>query len=367
MAAPMTLAFLLEHFDPAGGGAEQDAVALCRALVARGHRLHVIAEDAAPLPGITVHLGLSRAGEHLAAIAPDLSIDWGLYHPANVHRIGGGIHAAFLPYNLASYPPPLRWWKALSYRSAKHRRTIARERALLTNPHASFLAISRFVAEHAIAHGAVAEAVTVLHNAIDPERFAPDRLAPQRTAARAAWAIPEEAVVLLFVAHNLRLKNLALLQRVVGRLAARWPHLRLLVVGKRQPAWQAPWLIAPGPLADMAPAYAAADLLVHPSYFDSFANVVLEAMSAGLPPLVSDCTGASEVITPNHDGLVLPVTTAHADDAWHAALEELLAEPADRLALGAAARATALRHDYAAYVERLEQFLRAALARRARG
>jgi glycosyltransferase involved in cell wall biosynthesis len=42
-----------------------------------------------------------------------------------------------------------------------------------------------------------------------------------------------------------------------------------------------------GALTDMSLAYRAADMLVHPTLEDSFAMVVLEAMSYGLPVVVS--------------------------------------------------------------------------------
>jgi glycosyltransferase involved in cell wall biosynthesis len=42
-----------------------------------------------------------------------------------------------------------------------------------------------------------------------------------------------------------------------------------------------------GALKDMEPAYVAADMLAHPTLEDTFAMVVLEAMSHGLPVVVS--------------------------------------------------------------------------------
>jgi glycosyltransferase involved in cell wall biosynthesis len=42
-----------------------------------------------------------------------------------------------------------------------------------------------------------------------------------------------------------------------------------------------------GALKDVAPAYEAADILVHPTFEDTFAMVVLEALAHGLPVVVS--------------------------------------------------------------------------------
>jgi len=47
-----------------------------------------------------------------------------------------------------------------------------------------------------------------------------------------------------------------------------------------------------------------ADALVHPTYYDAFANVCLEAMAAGLPVLSSRNAGVSELMH-NVEGCVL--------------------------------------------------------------
>ncbi len=50
--------------------------------------------------------------------------------------------------------------------------------------------------------------------------------------------------------------------------------------------------------------YAAADLLVLPSFNENFANVVIEALSAGTPVLVSDAVGLSDYVRSNDLGWV---------------------------------------------------------------
>ncbi|MHC4094140.1 MAG: glycosyltransferase, partial [Planctomycetota bacterium] len=52
--------------------------------------------------------------------------------------------------------------------------------------------------------------------------------------------------------------------------------------------------------------YHAADLLVHPTYYDPCSRVVLEAMVAGLPCVTTRFDGASEVIEDGISGFVLP-------------------------------------------------------------
>jgi len=54
-------------------------------------------------------------------------------------------------------------------------------------------------------------------------------------------------------------------------------------------------------------AYAGVDLLVLPSYGESFGNVVVEAAMQGTPSIVSDCVGVRYWIEQNNMGVVLPL------------------------------------------------------------
>lgn len=59
------------------------------------------------------------------------------------------------------------------------------------------------------------------------------------------------------------------------------------------------------PVPDIFQIYAAADLYVGPSLYDSFAMPPAEAMACGLPVIVSSRAGVSEIITDGVDGLIL--------------------------------------------------------------
>ena len=55
---------------------------------------------------------------------------------------------------------------------------------------------------------------------------------------------------------------------------------------------------------DLATAYASSDVFVFPSTTDTFGNVILEALAAGLPVVVSDVGGPQELVTHGVTGLV---------------------------------------------------------------
>ena len=60
-------------------------------------------------------------------------------------------------------------------------------------------------------------------------------------------------------------------------------------------------------MKDLNPAYQSADCLAHPTLEDTFAMVVLEAMSHGLPVLVSSerYCGIAGMLTPKRNALIL--------------------------------------------------------------
>ena len=116
----------------------------------------------------------------------------------------------------------------------------------------------------------------------------------RKSEARAKLGLPATSTCLLFVGNDYRKKGLEGLLRALTQL----PHeVMLAVVGN--PAHIAEFraladtlklgarVLFLGALKDVGPAYEAADALVHPTFEDTFAMVVLEAMAHGLPVVVS--------------------------------------------------------------------------------
>lgn len=183
--------------------------------------------------------------------------------------------------------------------------------------------------------------VSVLHHAFPTPGMTPDRL-----ASRQALGLPRDAFVAL-VAGDVR-KTL----RAAAAAAALAPRVHVAVASASQEPVARRWVAAAGIagrfhwlgyVADMSQAYAAADVLLHPTIYDAFGLVVAEAMAHGLPVIVSREAGVNDLITPGESAWVLedlrPQTIA-------AALSALAGDEPLRGALGRGARRAASRRTW---------------------
>lgn len=90
--------------------------------------------------------------------------------------------------------------------------------------------------------------------------------------------------------------------------------------------------------AALAEVYASADLFVSASDTETFGNTVLEALASGVPAVVADRGGVTEIVRPGKDGLH---ATAGDPGAFAAAILQLLRAEPLRSRMGAAGREAA--------------------------
>jgi glycosyltransferase involved in cell wall biosynthesis len=157
-----------------------------------------------------------------------------------------------------------------------------------------------------------AEGSMVIPNGVDTVNFRPGAQA----LARRALSLPEDARILLAVAHRIRSspwKDFALLEKAFGIVCRRAPseNTILLVVGDAgiDQADRGAGLRYIPPLGDdskMAMAYQAADLYVHPAKADTFPTTVLEAMACGLPVVATSVGGIPEQVVEGETGSLVP-------------------------------------------------------------
>ncbi|HEY3790053.1 MAG TPA: glycosyltransferase family 4 protein, partial [Urbifossiella sp.] len=209
-------------------------------------------------------------------------------------------------------------------------------------------------------YGVPAESVRVVYSAIDPGRFAADDRLKRRHEERDRWGVSPDDTVGLFVAMNYRLKGLAPLIRAAA-LVPRAKPFKLAIVGHpkfgqyRRLAERlgvADRIAFLGHRGDPKEAYFAADFLVHPTFYDPCSLVALEALACGLPVITSRFNGASELLSPPADGLV--IDDPHDAAALAGAMGKML-DRGYRVAASQAARQTGNRwtfeHHYRALLD----------------
>jgi UDP-glucose:(heptosyl)LPS alpha-1,3-glucosyltransferase len=369
----MRIGLVLDRFEPSRGGRERWTFAFAERLAARGHEVHIIArrlgEAALRLPAALHRVACERSGllfaeaarQALVPLALDIVHDMGTGWFCDVFQPHGGTWAAVNDRKLLFLPLWLRWLKRgvdrLLPRQRRFQKLMARQYA---DRGQVLLALSRSgAADFTRFHGVAPERIRIIYNGVDSERFSPARCAPRRAEARRRLGVEPGTVLALLVAHNFRLKGLAALLGAMARLAAQRLPVRLAVVGGRR---LEPWrrrvrrlgleerVTFVGRVEDPVPYYAAADLCVHPTFYDPCSLVLLEAAACGLPLLTSRYNGAAELFREGHE---IALISDPADPGELAGAIRGLLDAATRRRMGAAARQVALAHTFERNVDEI--------------
>jgi len=110
----------------------------------------------------------------------------------------------------------------------------------------------------------------------------------------------------------------------------------------------------------VVPFYAAADVYVHPTFYDTFSLVVLEALASGLPVVTSRYNGAVELFTEGAEGYLLSDPTSV--DELLLRLDPLF-DPVVRERMGRSARRLAEKHTFRQNVDQVLSVYEEVLAR----
>jgi D-inositol-3-phosphate glycosyltransferase len=108
--------------------------------------------------------------------------------------------------------------------------------------------------------------------------------------------------------------------------------------------------LAPRPHDRLATIYQAADLVLMPSWSESFGLVALEAQACGTPVVAAGVGGLLHAVGDGTTGVLL---TNHQPEAWAATAAQLLSSPRRLAAMGAAADRFAGAHGWDVAAARL--------------
>jgi len=328
----MKFATAILDFSRRRGGAERYVVDLCTRMAKEGHEVHVYAEHwEEEGQGIHLHrvktlsfpkslrlLSFAiKATREMKKGDYDVTLGVGNTLEANVLQPHGGVHRAWFWRSLRAYNNPIMWTmkylgRVLSFKqwvsgwieNAPYRgKTLPR-----------IIAISDMVKQDIIRWYKIPEEkITIVYNGVDIERFHP-RNRQFRDEVRKRHGIGEEFVI-LFVSNNFRMKGLGFLIKALVHLKKEG-HLpcKLLILGrdrrdsylrlaKRMGVFKQ--IVFAGSTDEPEKYYGAADLLVHPTFYDACSLTVLEALASGLPVITTSSNGASGVMAQSLDWLII--------------------------------------------------------------
>ena len=197
-------------------------------------------------------------------------------------------------------------------------------------------------------YDACPDIVHVVSPGVDLYTFTPGQ---GRSAARTIVDLPQDSLVVSFVGRIQPHKGPEVLIRATSELVKHSPLLRhrliVNIIGGASGANTeevdrlkelATWLAIddvvrfapPVPPADLAQWYRAADLVVVPSYSESFGLVALEAQACGTPVVATAVGGLRTAVA---DGISGVLVDGHDPKAWSSVISRLLQEPQRRVLL----------------------------------
>jgi glycosyltransferase involved in cell wall biosynthesis len=199
----------------------------------------------------------------------------------------------------------------------------------------------------------------VIHSGVDFAPFEAARASGVREAARSELGLPPEAPVIGTVGRLVPIKGQCYLLEAFARVREQHPDARLLLVGdgdlRAELESRARDLGLPvigeggtslpgaaqflGLRRDVARLMAAFDLFALPSLNEGMGRVLVEAMAMELPCVASRVSGTPDVVAHEETGLLVPPADPAA---LAAALQRLLANPAEARAMGRAGRGRAV-------------------------
>ncbi|WAC08396.1 MAG: glycosyltransferase family 4 protein [Thermodesulfobacteriota bacterium] len=330
----MKIALIRKDYSLAWGGAERYAVNLSECLARMGHEVHVFANTWSRPPdhGISIHkvpiLTISSSLKNLSFAYNCRKLlareNFDIVHSLSqtfsqdIYRMGDGIHRHWLTIQTPNFF--YRFLKTLTPRQQVI--LFLEKKTFHPLQYKMIICISQLCKKHAMSYFKVPEEkIRVIYNGVDHAQFNPGLRNRYNKEIRKKLQIPEEAVVILFIANNFKRKGLKHLLQSLPLIQRGKEPLTVLVVGRGNPlpfrriAEQielSDQLLFVAQTDNIFQYYGVGDIVAHPALSDPFSNVCLEALACGIPVITTKETGASEIIRPEETGVVISDPHDHA-------------------------------------------------------
>ena len=308
------------------GGAEQFVSGYTRYLAEMGHEVHIYANQWTPShhPNVKIHSVraftrnsflrvLSFALFALQAISfrsYDIVQSHERIWHQDIYRAGDGCHREWLERRSSYLPFIKRFFLKFNL---FHQLILRLEKRIFEKGECKkIIAISEMVKRDILKHYRLPEdRVKVVYNGIQLDRFDPSNKKYFYDEVRQQLRISDQEVMILFVGSGFERKGLEYLIKSIQYVKEK--NWRLVLVGKGN--WEKylnfttkkkqEKITCLEPIDEIEKLYAAADFFILPSIYEPFGNANLEALASGLPIITSQNTGASEIITPKKEGIIL--------------------------------------------------------------
>jgi glycosyltransferase involved in cell wall biosynthesis len=207
-----------------------------------------------------------------------------------------------------------------------------------------------------------AERTKVVYLGSPLEEFGRPRSPEMVAAARASLGISPDTIAVGTVTRLMPSKGNEYLVEAAPALLAKYPRMRIFIVGEGelQPQLEAQAralnlgdrLVFAGFRRDVAEVLAALDFIVFPSLWEGTPLTAFEALAAGKPIVSTDADGLLDILTDRVDALVVPKRDA---GALVRAIDELVDDPALAQRLAEGARRTGAKYDIGLFVRKMER------------
>ena len=333
---PPSIAMVLMQYNPYGGY-ERQAGLLAGAFARMGYRVTIVsrtavsegaaAMDFEKIPVVTVTSWLkvlsfalrSRSFLRKNSGAFDLVVGFDRTFVMDIYRAGNACHRAWLRFRRSqgSWRDAVSiWCNPLHWVINTIERSLFRQ---IVRNNGTVVALSEVGKRQIQAFYPVSDACfQIIPPAVDFSRFETFRRGGHRERQRRVLGVDQDTVLLLHVGSGFSIKGVGQVLVAIRRLIGDGLRLHYCVVGHDRKGRRRYGAMARDLQVQHAVTfidgteavgafYAAADVFVMPSLFETFGVAVAEAMFFGLPVVVGSGAGAADLVSDEELGVVVPV------------------------------------------------------------